>query len=55
MYDDLGCIGFEVDLYDCFYGYIGYYNCEYFEDVGVICGRLNLFFFLIDLKVMLWN
>lgn len=39
VYDSLGCCGFEVDLYDCCYDYIGYYNCEYFEDVGVICGR----------------
>lgn len=38
--DDLICFGYEMNLFDCDYWYIGYYNCGYSEDVGVSCGKI---------------
>lgn len=55
VYDDLGCLGSEADLYDCPHGYIGHHNCEHSEDAGVTCSKSNLSFSLIDSKVMSWN
>lgn len=34
--DDVICQGMEKDFFDC-YKIMEYYNCYYFEDVGVIC------------------
>lgn len=39
VYDHLGCLGSEADLYFCRHSYIGYHNCEHSEDAGVTCGR----------------
>lgn len=38
--DDLSCIGYESNLFDYNYWYIGYNDCSYSEDVGVSCGKI---------------
>lgn len=36
-FDEMGCSGNELFLFDCCYNIIGSYDCSYSEDVGVVC------------------
>lgn len=38
VYDDLGCIGSEPDLFKCPHAELGHHNCAHTEDAGVSCG-----------------
>lgn len=39
LYDDVVCMGFEVELLNCYYFGLGINDCGYREDVGVKCGK----------------
>ena len=37
LLDDLGCLGWENNLFECPHTGVGNHNCHHGEDAGVIC------------------
>lgn len=57
LFDGFSCNGNEVNINSCFYNGFGNYNCDYVEDIGVICSKYLIVFiylFWYINKIILW-